>query len=183
MNKYFNKRKISRRDLVEYKLIGDGKDGEVYQLSHDKCVKIFFLEETQKKELRALVIGQSSPIIPRLYEYGENYIIMEYIQGISLARHLKKEKQITEELTERILIMLDELKKIGFTRWDTEVRHVLINEEGQLKVIDHKRAFTSNSEVPTKLLKGFKKFGLSQDFLHYVKNIRSSVYNRWAEHR
>lgn len=79
--------------------------------------------------------------------------------------------------------MLDELKKIGFTRWDTEVRHVLINEEGQLKVIDHKRAFTSNSEVPTKLLKGFKKFGLSQDFLNYVKNIRSSVYDRWAEHR
>ncbi|MEH6935531.1 kinase, partial [Bacillus sp. JJ783] len=30
MNKYFNKRKISRKDLVEYKLIGDGKDGEVY---------------------------------------------------------------------------------------------------------------------------------------------------------
>ncbi|HHT7188316.1 TPA: AarF/UbiB family protein, partial [Bacillus cereus] len=160
MNQYFNKRKISRRDVLEYKLIGDGKDGEVYQLAQDKCVKLFFLEETQKKELRALTTGQSSPIIPRLYGYGENYIVMEYIQGISLAHHLKKEKQITEELTERILMMLDELKKIGFTRWDTEIRHVLINEEGQLKVIDHKRAFTSNSEVPTKLLKGLKKFGV-----------------------
>ncbi|MDZ3952437.1 AarF/UbiB family protein [Bacillus thuringiensis] len=183
MNKYFNKRKISRRDVVKYKLIGDGKDGEVYQLSCDKCVKIFFQEETQKKELRALVIGQSSPVIPRLYGYGENYIIMEYIQGISLACHLKKEKEITEELAERLLIMLDELKKIGFTRWDTEIRHVLINEEGQLKVIDHKRAFTSNKEVPTKLLKGFKKFGLSQDFLNYVKNKRTSVYNTWMEQR
>ncbi|MDM5155691.1 AarF/UbiB family protein [Bacillus sp. DX1.1] len=183
MKTYFNKRRISRRDLAEYKLIGDGKDGEVYQLTHDTCVKMFFLEETQKKELKALVIGQSSPIIPRLYEYGENYIVMEYIHGISLARHLKREKQITEELTEKILTMLDELKKIGFTRWDTEVRHVLINEEGQLKVIDHKRAFTSNSKTPTKLLKGFEKFGLSQDFLNCVKNIRSSVYKTWAKHR
>ncbi|PED05196.1 AarF/UbiB family protein [Bacillus pseudomycoides] len=182
MKTYFNKRRISRRDLKEYKLIGDGKDGEVYQLTHDKCVKMFFLEETQKKELKALVIGQSSPIIPRLYEYGENYIVMEYIHGISLARHLKKEKQITEELTEKILIMLDELKKIGFTRWDTEVRHVLINEEGQLKVIDHKRAFTSNSKAPIKLLKGLKKFGLSQDFLNNVKNIPSSVDNTWVKH-
>ncbi|WP_439741262.1 AarF/UbiB family protein [Bacillus pseudomycoides] len=182
MKTYFNKRRISRRDLKEYKLIGDGKDGEVYQLTHDKCVKMFFLEETQKKELKALVIGQSSLIIPRLYEYGENYIVMEYIHGISLARHLKKEKQITEELTEKILIMLDELKKIGFTRWDTEVRHVLINEEGQLKVIDHKRAFTSNSEAPIKLLKGLKKFGLSQDFLNNVKNIPSSVDNTWVKH-
>lgn len=183
MKSYFNKRRVSRRDLEEYKLIGDGKDGEVYQLSDNKCVKIFFLEETQKKELKALEIGQSSPIIPRLYEYGENYIVMEYIQGISLARYLKRENRITEELSEKILIMLGEFKKIGFTRWDTEVRHVLINEKGQLKVIDHKRAFTSNSKVPAKLLKGFQKFGLENEFLKDVKNIQPSVYNTWMKHK
>ncbi|PGZ93609.1 kinase [Bacillus pseudomycoides] len=179
MKAYFNKKRVSRRDVKGCKLIGDGKDGEVYQLTNDKCVKIFFLEETQKKELEALKTGQSSPIIPRLYEYGENYIVLEYINGISLARHLKREKKITEELAKEILIMLNELKKIGFTRWDTEVRHVLINEKGQLKVIDHKRAFTSNSKVPVKLLKGFEKFGLAQDFLNHVKNIGPSVYKKW----
>jgi predicted Ser/Thr protein kinase len=179
MNAYFNKRRVSKRDVGKYKLIGDGKDGEVYQLTHDKCVKIFFQEETQKKELKALIIGQSSPIIPRLYEYGENYIVMEYIHGISLARYLKRNENITEELAREILKMLNELKKIGFTRWDTEVRHVLINEEGQLKVIDHKRAFTSNSKVPNKLLKGFEKFGLAQNFLNHVKKIQPSIYKNW----
>lgn len=182
MNKYFNKRKISRRDLVEYKLIGDGKDGEVYQLSHDKCVKIFFLEETQKRVESSSNWAIITYYSKTLWIWRKLYYHGVYTRNFTCTS-LEKEKQITEELTERILIMLDELKKIGFTRWDTEVRHVLINEEGQLKVIDHKRAFTSNSEVPTKLLKGFKKFGLSQDFLNYVKNIRSSVYNRWAEHR
>ncbi|SFI38100.1 MULTISPECIES: AarF/UbiB family protein [unclassified Bacillus (in: firmicutes)] len=183
MKSYFNKRRVSRRDIEKYKLIGSGKDGEVYQLSHDKCVKIFFLEETQKKELKALVIGQSSSIIPRLYEYGENYIVMEYIHGISLARHLKREQKITEELTGKILTMLSEFKNLGFTRWDTEVRHVLINEQGQLKVIDHKRAFTSNSKVPGKLLKGFQKFGLEKEFLKDVKKIQPSVYNTWTKHQ
>lgn len=52
-----------------------------------------FPGRNSKKELKALVIGQSSPIIPRLYEYGENYIVMEYIHGISLARHLKKKNR------------------------------------------------------------------------------------------
>lgn len=56
--------------------------------------KNIFPGRNSKKELRALVIGQSSPIIPRLYGYGENYIIMEYIQGISLARHLKKKNKL-----------------------------------------------------------------------------------------
>ncbi|MGG0185656.1 AarF/UbiB family protein [Bacillus rhizoplanae] len=183
MKTYFNKKRISKRDVGKYTLIGDGKDGEVYQLTHDKCVKIFFLEETQKKELKAFEIGQSSPIIPRLYEYGENYIVMEYIQGISLARHLKREKQITEELAQKILIMLNELKRIGFTRWDTEVRHVLINEEGQLKVIDHKRAFTSNSKVPNRLLEGFKEIGLAQNFLNHVRNIQPSIYKEWMDYK
>lgn len=179
MKRYFDKKRLSRRDLEKYKLIGDGKDGEIYQLNDDKCVKVFFHRETQKKELKALEMGQSSPVIPRLYEYGENYIVMEYVQGMSLARYLKKEKQITEELTTKILSMLDELKEIGFTRLDAEVRHILINEEGELKVIDHKRALTSNSKVPYKLLKGFDKFGLSRDFLNHVKHVRSSVYDKW----
>ncbi|ENQ3106350.1 Protein kinase domain-containing protein [Bacillus sp. 491mf] len=182
MKSYFNTRRVSRGDIEKYKLIGDGKDGEVYQISHNKCVKVFFLEKTQKQELEALKVGQSSPIIPRLYEYGDNYIVMEYVQGISLARHLKREKKFTEELTGKIILMLGELKKLGFTRWDTEVRHVLINEEGQLKVIDHKRAFTSNSKVPTKLLKGFQKFGLDQEFLRGVKKAHPSVYNSWMKY-
>ncbi|MGG2014774.1 AarF/UbiB family protein [Bacillus sp. S10(2024)] len=181
MKAYFNKRRVSRKDIEKYKLIGSGKDGEVYQLNDNKCVKIYYLEETRKKELKALAIGQSSPIIPRLYEYGENYIVMEYIRGISLARHLKREKKITEELTGKILIMLSELKKLGFTRWDTEVRHVLINEKGQLKVIDHKRAFTLNRKTPIKLLMGFEKLGLAEDFLKDVRNIQPSVYKTWMK--
>ncbi|KFM99024.1 kinase [Bacillus clarus] len=174
-----NQKRINREEMLGKKLIGDGKDGEIYQLSEDKCVKIFFREETQRKELQALIMGQSSPVIPKVYGHGENYIVMEYVHGISLARYLKKENELSEKMVNDILIMLDELEKIKFTRLDTEVRHILINTEGQLKVIDHKRAFTSNSKVPKKLLKGFKKFGLEHIFLNHVKKLRLSTYNAW----
>ncbi|TYR80920.1 kinase [Priestia megaterium] len=176
-------RKLSKKDLEKYTLIGDGKDGEIYQITDNKCVKLFFKEETQKKELEALQAGQSSPVIPKLYGFGDNYIVMEYITGISLARHLKREKQLTEELTNKILLMLDELKKLGFTRWDAEVRHILINQEGNLKVIDHKRAFTSNSPIPTKLLKGLSKLGVSSVFLEHVNKLRPALYKEWIKHK
>lgn len=68
--------------------------------------------------------------MPRLYQYGANFIVMEYIKGFSLARYLKKHGQLTKPLVEKILNMLDELKKLGFTRYDAEIRHVLINELG-----------------------------------------------------
>lgn len=181
-NNLGGKRIISRKDMKGYELIGDGKDGEVYRLTNDKCIKVFFKEETQSRELRALQTGQSSPVIPRLYSYGANYIIMECINGISLSHLLKKERKITEELTKKILFMLAELKRIGFTRLDSEVRHILINKDGDLKVIDHKRAFTSNSSVPTKLLKGFKKYRLENEFLSHVKNIQPSIFHAWKEH-
>ncbi|CAM4243146.1 kinase [Bacillus manliponensis] len=183
MKKFFTKQKISRSDLREYKLIGDGKDGEIYQLTDEVCVKFFFLEETQERELEALLAGQSSSVIPHVYEYGHNYIVMEFIQGISLARHLKREGDIDEELTVKIVMMLEELRRIGFKRLDTEVRHILINEEGQLKVIDHKRAFTSYNEAPTKLLTGFKKFGLAHVFLKHVRKTKPDIYRRWAGKR
>lgn len=171
----------NKKVLEDYRLIGDGKDGEVYRLTHNKCLKFFFKKETYKKELEALKAGQTSPVIPRLYEYGDHYIVMEYVQGTSLARHIKKEKSLSLKLTAGILNMLDELKDLGFTRWDTEIRHILINEHGDLKVIDHKRAFTIVSKVPVKLLKGLGKYGLADDFLRNVKKLSPSRYRSWLQ--
>ncbi|MEL3972019.1 kinase [Rossellomorea oryzaecorticis] len=184
MENLFNgSKKISQKDLAAFNMIGDGKDGEIYKVADDKVVKYFFKEETHGRELEAMKIGQSSTIMPRLYEYGDNYIVMEFIKGISLARHMKRHGTINEDMTKKILFVLDEFKKLGFTRWDTEVRHMLMDENGDFKVIDHKRAFTSDSPVPTKLLKGMDKFGLTKEFLVHVKNINPKLFNAWKKHK
>ncbi|AYV17662.1 protein kinase family protein [Bacillus velezensis] len=175
---YFNNPE-NKKALEDYPLIGDGKDGEVYRLTHNKCIKYFFEKGTCKKELAALKTGQGSPVIPRLYEYGDRYIVMEYVQGTSLARHIRKEKSLSVKLTADILNMLDELKRIGFTRWDAEIRHILINEHGNLKVIDHKRAFSTVTRVPVKLLKGLDKYGLTDEFLNTIKKLNPSRYREW----
>ncbi|HHY20491.1 MAG TPA: kinase [Bacilli bacterium] len=173
--------KINKEQLEGYKLIGDGADGEIYQLTDHTCMKLFFKEETKKRELEALEMGQSSNVIPRLYEHGVNFIEMEYVKGISLSKKLKKEKKIEKELSEKILLMLDELKRIGFTRYDAEVRHILINEEGNLKVIDHKRALSSKQSIPIKLLKGLKKRHVLEQFLNHVSELRPDLYNKWVK--
>ncbi|MGP4077633.1 kinase [Halobacillus sp. K22] len=182
MENFFNG-KISKKDLKAFEMIGDGKDGEIYKLADDKVVKYFFKEETYQRELEAMKIGQTSNIMPRLYEFGNNYIVMEFVQGISLARHMKRHGYIDEEMTKRILFVLEEFKRLGFTRWDTEVRHMLLDENGEFKVIDHKRAFTSNSPVPIKLLKGMKKFGLTGEFLKNVKNLDPDLHNAWKKQK
>lgn len=174
-----NKEAISINDLKEYRLIGKGADGSVYQLTADRCIKIFEKEQTKALELKAFQVGQSSPVIPRLYEDGSNYIVMEYVRGISLPQYLKKEKQLTEPIVEKILAMLVELEKIGFNRRDTEVRHILFNEDMEVKVIDLKRAFGSVRSTPTKLIKGIKKKGYLKEFMQHVNNLNPTLYKEW----
>ncbi|MBM7647432.1 RIO-like serine/threonine protein kinase [Bacillus ectoiniformans] len=174
-------KRVTKRALARYPMIGSGKDGEIYRISNDKCVKYFFKEETKQKELAALQVGQASSIIPRLYEHGDNYIVMEFIMGQSLAQHMKHTGSIDTELTKKILFVRDEFIRLGFTRWDTEVRHILISEQGHLKVIDHKRAFTSDATVPTKLFKGMDKFGMLAAFLENVRRLRPELYEEWKD--
>ena len=75
--------------------------------------------------------------------------------------------------------MLTELNRIGFTRHDTEVRHILFNENMEIKVIDLKRAFDSIRFNPTKLLDGLKKKGYLDEFMSHVKNLDPSLYKEW----
>lgn len=168
-------------DFKKYEVIGQGKDGVIYQLTSNQCIKIFFKGEVYKKELEAIQVGQSSSIIPRLYDYGPNYIVMEFIKGISLAKYLKKNRHITESLVMQLINLFGELKKLNFSRRDTELRHVLMNEQGNLKIIDLKRAFTSNRPIPVKLLTELKELKLSREFLSYVKDIRPSLYQQWKK--
>jgi putative serine/threonine protein kinase len=170
---------VTLQDLSGYTMIGKGADGSVFQLTPDKCVKIFVNEDTQKKELNALQLGQSSSIIPKLYENGANYIVMEFVKGNNLKHYLKKEKKLSEAIVEKILSMLDEMKAVGFTRLDIEVRHIFFNELGEIKVIDLKRAYNTNRSVPTKFLTGLKKLGFLSEFLDHVSKLNPSKFEEW----
>ncbi|EIT86222.1 hypothetical protein A374_06471 [Fictibacillus macauensis ZFHKF-1] len=179
--KLFKKKTITEKDVAKYSVIGDGSDGIVYQISSKKCVKLFFKEETCKLELRGLKAGKSSLALPKLYEYGDNYIVSEYIEGISLARYLKRGYKIDEALTKKILFVLKEFQRIGFTRWDTDARHVLICEKtGGLKIVDHKRAFGKTRRMPIKLMNDLDKLGGVTDFLTHVKKLNPALYPDWS---
>ena len=176
-----NKGTLTIKDLKGYTLIGKGADGFVFQLTPDRCIKVFKIKQTKELELRALQVGQLSSVIPRLYEDGPNYIVMEYVKGTSLPQYLKKEKQLPKPIVEKIIFMLVELEKIGFTRRDTEVRHILFNEDMEIRVIDLKRAFGAVRSSPTKLLKGIKKKGYLEEFMQHVKNSNPTLYAEWKK--
>ncbi|WP_409305794.1 kinase [Peribacillus sp. SCS-155] len=164
-----------------YELIGKGLQGAVFQLSEDKCAKKFARDEDALKEAKSLSILQDSRIGPRVFEFGKDYIIMEYFNGPNLEDYLKSKGCITKHITKQIIFVLNELERLGFTRVDAQLRHIMLTEDEELKVIDHVNSRTKIRKKPNAIFKGLKKLGLLSAFLRKVKKIDSSLYEQWTK--
>jgi predicted Ser/Thr protein kinase len=166
---------------TSYPLIGKGAQGAVFRISSDKCVKIFGKAERARKEGEVLKVAQKSPIIPRLYEVGPNYIIMEYIKGPTIFEYLQSGGVLSEKLIKEILFVLNEMKRLKFTRMDADMRHIIVTKQEQLKVIDHFNSYRTIQPKPQLLFNGFKALGLLPLFLKKLKKMDPESYKDWKD--
>lgn len=162
-----------------YMLIGQGAQGVVFKLSEEKCVKIFFSERDAARESRVLTASQNSACLPKLYEAGSNYIIMEYIRGPSLEQYFQSSKELPFSISEQIVHLLKEMKRLKFSRLDARLRHILVSDDGKLKVIDHVHSWTKKKEKPAKLFKGLGRLGLLGSFFEHLQQIDPVLYKQW----
>ncbi|AYA75531.1 serine/threonine protein kinase [Bacillus sp. Y1] len=163
------------------KLIGEGSQGAVFQLSEDLCVKIYVNPNAAIKEGKALDAAKDTNIVPKVYEVGPNYVIMEYLKGRNLKDYLKQTKNISESFTKQIIMIRKELKRVGFTRIKTSIGHFIITEGDVLKAIDHSDGLTMNDPYNPKMFRDLKKLGLLDTFLKQAKEIDLESYEDWEK--
>jgi RIO-like serine/threonine protein kinase len=126
-------------------------------------------------------MGQGSEIVPMLYEVGDNFIIMEFIDGISLWKYLSNKKEISFDIAKKIIFLLKEMKRLGFTRVDSSLRHIIVTKDESLKAIDLVYAYVRKDSKPVKVFTELQKIGLVKPFLDYVKIIDKELFNDWNE--
>ena len=163
------------------KLIGEGTQGAVFQLDKDLCIKIYVNPNAASKEGKALEAAKETHIVPRLYEVGPNYVIMEYLKGPNLKDYLKKIQDIPESFTEQIIMIRKELKRVGFIRIKTSIGHFVVTEGNVLKAIDHSDGLTMNDPYNPKMFRDLKKLGLLDKFLEQAKKIDPESYEDWQK--
>ncbi|MCY8939602.1 hypothetical protein [Peribacillus frigoritolerans] len=132
------KKELLIHNPTTLKLIGAGSQGSVFQLDEDICVKIYVNPNAATKEGKALEAAKDTHIVPRLYEVGPNYVIMEYLKGPILKDFLKGKQDIPESITEQIIMIRKELKRVGFIRIKTSIGHFVVIKGNVLKAIDHR---------------------------------------------
>ncbi|WP_159881206.1 RIO1 family regulatory kinase/ATPase [Paenibacillus puerhi] len=160
-------------------LIGRGKQGVVYRISPERCIKIYRDRGHARQEREAYFRAQHSKLIPRLYEAGPDYLIMEYVQGETMYRRLKRKKVMTRQEAGMLIGVLREMKRLEFTRCDIALFHILIPEEGGAKIIDLVHAYVKTSDVPRYLFKELERLRQLDRFVDYVKEMDPELLRDW----
>ena len=165
---------------VTQPLIGKGHQGAVYRIAEDKCVKIYGNTEHCKQETEVLLKGQNLPFIPKVYETGSNYVVMEYLLGPNLNAYLKKQSQLSEEITRRLLDILTTMKSSGFKKIDAPLRHIFVTNDG-FKFVDHVYSFTRQQDRPLELFQNMHERDFFDSFLEQVKIMDPETHAEWTK--
>jgi predicted Ser/Thr protein kinase len=169
-------------NLKDIKLIGKGTQGKVYLLDSQKCIKVFKSKKDCNNEVKSLLMAQGDHHFPKLYEFGINFIIREYINGIELDQYLIKEN-LTSEISAKLIELYDAIVKVGYLRKDTAIFHILITPSCKLKLIDTAKAMKKKTTIPSLLISGLDDIGYKEDFFNYLKTNRPDLYNQCRKYK
>ncbi|MBT2659557.1 hypothetical protein [Bacillus sp. ISL-45] len=164
---------------LTHNLIGQGRQGAVYRVDEEKCVKIYPKQSHFLKEREVLLSSQHLSFIPKVYETGPNYILMEYLQGPDLNTFLKKQSTLPEEVTVNLLEILESMRNSGFEKIDAPLRHIFVTGQG-FKLIDHVYSFSKKQERPLELFRNLHDRKFLDSFLDQVKVINPQIYTEWT---
>lgn len=159
-------------------LVGKGSQGRVFLIDPQCCIKIYHRKEFLPLELEILLRAKDEPQFPKVYEWGDDYMIREYIPGISLGEYLRS-NPLTEDLSRQIAELFLAFERLGFNRLDTRMAHVLVTPEGRIKAIDPANAMRKYGSYPRKFLAQLSDLKCKKAFLKHLQKINPTLYERW----
>jgi Tol biopolymer transport system component/predicted Ser/Thr protein kinase len=125
--------------------IGKGGMGEVYRaqdtrLSRDVAIKVSNEQFTERFEREARVIASLNHTnICHLYDVGPNYLVMELVEGPTLAERLREGPIPLDEalnIARQIADALEAAHEKGITHRDLKPGNIKIRPDGTVKVLD-----------------------------------------------
>ncbi|MGE7781089.1 protein kinase domain-containing protein [Peribacillus sp. NPDC097264] len=120
-------------------LIGKGRSAYVFRIQDtDLALKVFFPAHTHTAKIEADIYRavQHIEYYPTLFDAGERYLVIDYIEGHTLFEHLTMGIPVTEEKVKEIDHALNLARKVGLNPSDIHLRNILITSDKKVKIID-----------------------------------------------
>lgn len=161
------------------RLLGKGHNGEVYKLPSGEAIKVSYNDYAFVGECNILERVNGNRYFPEVYQVGKDYIIRECADGEVLSKYIRK-NGMSEELACRIIDLLKEFYKLKFKKIDIRCRDIIVQPDGQLKVIDPKKCYSRERDFPRHLSKGLYKLGVLDFFIEVLKGYDEKLYKMWS---
>lgn len=168
-------------NVEDLELIGQGTQGKVYRINPLTCIKIFNKKSTCKEELKTLLLAQKDPHFPKLYAYGDNFIIREFVSGVGLDKYLSH-NPLSISISIKLIEIYEAMRNVGFKRLDSALFHIILTPSGEAKVIDTAKALKKRIIFPYLILSGLSDLGYKEQFLDDVKRIKPVLFEGWKKY-
>ncbi|MFC0558954.1 hypothetical protein [Halalkalibacter alkalisediminis] len=76
---------INESDL---EMIGKGRQGAVFKISDEVCMKVYGDVADCERERYAMSLGQHTSLLPKIYCEGDNFLVMEMVYGVDLREYM-----------------------------------------------------------------------------------------------
>lgn len=173
-------KKYCNIDVKNLDFVGRGTQGTVYKLSEYKVIKIFKYKNECTDQINTLLKAQNCKFFTKVYEYDEISIVLEFLPGEPLSDYLKK-YPITKEISLQLVEIMKAFKYLGFTRVDMRLKHIFIQPNGMLKVIDPRKSYVKNIPYPQSMLRGLKRLKQYDLFFDFIKNYYPEEFLSWQK--
>lgn len=167
-------------DITKLKLIGQGAEGRVYLLPNDKVLKVFHNPNSCAKQIEILLKVQNSRFFPTVFSFDNFSIIMSFVYGSNLSSYLKQ-NNINKHLSIELVKLIDEFKKLHFTKLDMRLGHIFLQPDDTIKVIDPRGSYDKKLPYPSSMLHGLQKNGELSSFFDYIKQDYQAYYKYWKK--
>jgi RIO-like serine/threonine protein kinase len=167
-------------DTDKLKLIGMGHEGKVYLLPNDRVLKVFHNTDSCKKQIEILLKVQNSRFFPTVYSFDNFSIVMSFVYGSTLSYYLKQ-NNINKHISLELVKLIDEFKKLHFTKLDMRLGHIFLQPDETIKVIDPRGSYEKNVPYPRSMLHGLQKSGELMEFFRYIKTDYPHHYKYWRK--
>ncbi|SDN99498.1 serine/threonine protein kinase [Alkalicoccus daliensis] len=122
--------------------LGTGRSACAFRiLESDKVIKIYYpqFSHLAKEEAEIYKKLESIPSFPLLYEAGDNYIVIDYIEGQTLFQCLTRGDVIDQHVIMEIDQALLEVSRRHLNPSDIHLHNLILTPQGKIMIIDPAR--------------------------------------------
>jgi serine/threonine protein kinase len=124
-------------------LLGEGLSGQVFSFE-DYAVKVYKEDFSENDDHLMLTNLDAHPMFPKLHYQNDKFMIVDQVKGYTLAQLRDAGYKLKDAQYRQLEKTIEECYESGIIPHDIHLNNIMLDENGNLKIIDVGRFFYSD---------------------------------------